>query len=54
MTEKQVILTRAGLEKLEKELDLLRTVRRKEVAERIKQAIGFGDISENSSMKMLK
>ena len=54
MTEKQVILTRAGLEKLEKELDLLRTVRRKEVAERIKQAIGFGDISENSEYEDAK
>lgn len=35
-------------EKLEKELQELKTVRRKEVADRIKQAIDFGDISENS------
>ena len=46
--EKHVILTKEGKEKLEKELQELKTVRRKEVADRIKQAIDFGDISENS------
>ena len=46
--EKHVILTKEGKEKLEKELQELKTVRRKEVADRIKQAIYFGDISENS------
>ena len=46
--EKNVILTKEGKEKLEKELQELKTVRRKEVADRIKQAIDFGDISENS------
>lgn len=46
--EKNVILTKEGKEKLEKELQELKTVRRKEVADRIKQAIAFGDISENS------
>lgn len=48
MNEKQVMLTREGLHKLEQELDHLRTVKRKEVAERIKQAAEFGDITENS------
>ena len=48
MTEKEVLLTPQGLKKLEDELEMLKTVRRKEVAERIKQAIAFGDISENS------
>ena len=48
MTEKEVFLTVEGLKKLEDELDELKTVRRKEVAERIKQALAFGDISENS------
>lgn len=48
MAEKEVILTREGFEKLENELENLKTVRRKEVAERLKQAIDFGDISENS------
>lgn len=48
MAEKNVFLTIEGLKKLEDELDTLKTVRRKEVAERIKQALAFGDISENS------
>ncbi|SRR5690606_12244291 len=48
MAEKEVILTPDGLAKLEKELEHLKTVRRREVAARIKQAIEFGDISENS------
>ncbi|WP_352404265.1 transcription elongation factor GreA [Sporanaerobacter acetigenes] len=48
MTEKEVFLTVEGLKKLEDELDELKTVRRKEVAERIKQALAFGDISENA------
>ena len=41
-------MTRAGLEALEKELEELKTVRRKDVAEKIKVARGFGDLSENS------
>ena len=45
---KEVILTPQGFEKLKTELDELTTVRRREVAERIKQAREFGDISENS------
>lgn len=48
MPEKEVILTVEGLKKLENELEQLKSVRRREVAERIKQAIDFGDISENS------
>ena len=48
MAEKDVFLTAEGLNKLENELDELRTVKRREVAERIKQALAFGDISENS------
>jgi transcription elongation factor GreA len=48
MAEKDVFLTFEGLKKLEEELEKLKTVRRKEVAERIKQALAFGDISENS------
>ena len=45
---KDVILTREGLEKLKQELEDLSTVKRREVAERIKEAREFGDISENS------
>lgn len=45
---KKVVLTVEGLKKIESELEQLKTVRRKEVAERIKTAIAFGDLSENS------
>ncbi|WIV13079.1 transcription elongation factor GreA [Proteiniborus sp. MB09-C3] len=48
MTEKEIFLTAEGLKKIEEEYDELRTIRRKEVADRIKQALAFGDISENS------
>jgi transcription elongation factor GreA len=45
---KDVILTPEGLEKLQEELSTLSTERRREVAERIKEAREFGDIAENS------
>lgn len=45
---KKVVLTVEGLRKIEAELEQLKTVRRKEVSQRIKTAIAFGDISENS------
>lgn len=45
---KEVLLTQEGYDKLEQELDYLRTTKRAEVAERIKVALGFGDLSENS------
>lgn len=48
MAVKQIILTQEGLEALEKELEYLKSVRRKEVAEKIKVALSFGDLSENS------
>ncbi|MCR4440704.1 MAG: transcription elongation factor GreA [Peptococcaceae bacterium] len=54
MAEKEVFLTQEGLGKLEQELEMLKTVRRREVAERIKQAIEFGDISENSEYEDAK
>ncbi len=54
MSEKEVILTQEGLDKLEEELVHLKSVRRREVAERIKQAIEFGDISENSEYEDAK
>ncbi|MDR1069271.1 MAG: transcription elongation factor GreA [Gracilibacteraceae bacterium] len=54
MSGKEVILTVAGLQKLEEELELLKTQRRKEVAGRLKQAIEFGDISENSEYEDAK
>ena len=46
--KKEILLTQEGYQKLEDEVEFLKTVRRREVAERIKVAISFGDISENS------
>ncbi len=54
MAEKDVFLTVEGREKLEKELDELKAVKRREVAERIKQALAFGDISENAEYDQAK
>ena len=48
---KEVLLTPEGLKKLEGELELLKTVKRREVAQRIKEALEFGDISENLSTR---
>lgn len=48
MSNKEVLLTYEGLKKLEEELEILKGEKRKEIAERIKQALAFGDISENS------
>lgn len=48
MENKQILLTDEGLRKLEEELEYLKTQKRKEVAEKIKHARGFGDLSENS------
>ena len=45
---KQVFLTEQGLKKLEEELERLKTEKRKEIAEKIKVALSFGDLSENS------
>ena len=46
--EKEFLVTQEGYENLEKELEELKTVKRQEIAERIKVALGFGDLSENS------
>lgn len=54
MSEKEVLLTQDGLKKLEEELEHLKSVKRREVAERIKVAIGYGDISENSEYEDAK
>ncbi|MBH7209552.1 transcription elongation factor GreA [Clostridioides difficile] len=45
---KEFLLTQEGYDKLEEELENLKVVKRKEVAERIKVAISFGDLSENA------
>ena len=46
--QQEVILTQEGFDKLEEELNYLKTEKRTEIAERIKTARGFGDLSENS------
>ena len=48
MDEKEILLTKEGYENLEKELEYLKTEKRTEISERIKVALGFGDLSENS------
>lgn len=48
MEEKEFLLTQEGYDNLEKELETLKTETRYEIAERIKVALGFGDLSENS------
>ena len=48
MGEKEFLLTQEGYDNLEKELEFLKTEKRSEISERIKVALGFGDLSENS------
>jgi transcription elongation factor GreA len=52
--EKEVLVTKAGLEKLKTELKEYKDVRRKEVAQRLKEAIAYGDLSENSEYEEAK
>ncbi len=53
-TEKVFPMTLQGKDKLEKELEHLKSVKRKEVVERIKTARSFGDLSENSEYDSAK
>ena len=46
--EKKIVLTNEGFQKFEKELEELKSVKRKEIAAKIKVALSFGDLSENS------
>ena len=45
---KKYVMTYEGVKKLEDELEFLKTVKRKEITEKIKVALGYGDLSENS------
>ena len=54
MSAKEIILTQNGLKKIEEELNHLKSVKRREVAAKIKTAISFGDISENSEYEDAK
>ena len=54
MADKRVLLTEEGLKKLEDKLDYLKSVKRIEIAERLKAAIALGDLSENSEYEDAK
>lgn len=54
MSDKEIILSPEGKRNLEQELNYLKTVRRREVAERIKAAREFGDLAENSEYDSAK
>lgn len=54
MAKETIYLTSEGIEKLEKKLEHLKSVRRQEVADRIKSAIALGDLSENSEYEDAK
>lgn len=54
MNDKEIILTQEGLTKLQNELDELKTVHRKEVNDRIRQAKEYGDLSENAEYEDAK
>lgn len=52
--EEETLVTKEGLKKLKEELEHLKNVRRKEVAQRLKEAISYGDLSENSEYEEAK
>ncbi|WP_068775844.1 transcription elongation factor GreA [Paenibacillus sp. FJAT-26967] len=54
MSNDELVLTREGMNKLEEELEFLKTVKRREMAERIKLAISYGDLKENSEYHSAK
>jgi transcription elongation factor GreA len=54
LNEKEIVLTAEGLKKLQDELDDLKTVHRREVNDRIRQAKEFGDLSENAEYEDAK
>jgi transcription elongation factor GreA len=54
MAEKKVVLTYDGLKRMEEELETLKIVKRKDVAEKIKEARGQGDLSENAEYDAAK
>lgn len=52
--DKFTLITKEGLEKLKEELNFLQEVKRKEVAQRLKEAISYGDLSENAEYEEAK
>jgi transcription elongation factor GreA len=53
-TEEGFVVTKEGLKALQDELEMLSTTRRKQIAERLKEAISYGDLSENSEYEEAK
>jgi len=53
-TVEELMVTKEGLKALHEELEFLQTVRRKQVAERLKEAVSYGDLSENSEYEEAK
>jgi transcription elongation factor GreA len=53
-TEREIVLTAGGLKRIEQELEHLRSVHRKEVADRIRDSKQFGEFSENSEYEDAK
>lgn len=53
-TEGRVLVTRKGYEEMQRKLEYLKNVKRQEISEKIKQAISFGDLSENSEYDAAK
>lgn len=54
MAKEEIVLTREGKAKLELELEELKTVKRSELAQRLKTAISYGDLKENSEYHSAK
>ncbi|MBP9718369.1 transcription elongation factor GreA [Candidatus Gracilibacteria bacterium] len=52
--DKLTLVTKEGFEKLKEELNFLKEVKRKEVAERLREAISYGDLSENAEYEEAK
>ena len=52
--EESVVMTKEGLKLLEDELEFLKSTRRREIAQRLKEAISYGDLSENSEYEEAK
>lgn len=50
----EVLITKEGLKKLKDELDFLKTTKREEIASRLKEAISYGDLSENAEYEEAK
>ncbi len=54
MDDRKIMLTEEGLEKIRKELHELKTIKRKEIAEKISSAVAFGEIAENAEYRAAK